>query len=167
MRILKIICRIFYFSGALFISCEHFVKTESICFSLPEKADGRVIYSRKCKQKQLQLKTQDSFYLELDKNDACAVLAFTSDTAHPYGAIYPFEETLSKESAFAAEILHTLTVNSSASNQQTKLHLSRFNWKRFLEETRALDENVWRLNKKVIMQKIACGTFKKTDLKLK
>lgn len=113
------------------------------------------------------LKTQDSFFLELDKNEASAVLTFVEENELPYGAIYPYEKEMSRESAFAAEILHTLTVNSSASDKQTKSYLSRFNWKRFLEETKLLGDDVWLLNKEHIMQKIACGTFKKTDLKLK
>lgn len=118
-------------------------------------------------QKETDLNLQDCFFLELDKNEATAVLVLTENSPHPLGAIYPYEETMSRESAFAAEILLTLTVNSAASSQQTQHYLSRFNWKRFLEETKVFGDDVWLLNKEHIMQKIACGTFKKTDLKLK
>lgn len=166
MRILKIICRIFFFLPAMLISCSHFLKTEYVCFYLPEKTTGRLIYSRQCVQQQTDFKEQNKIFLDMEKNEATAILVFTEENVHPYGAIYPYEENLSKESAFAAEILHTLTVNSTASDKKTKDYLSKFNWKRFLKETKAFGDDVWKLNKELIMQKIASGTFKKTDLKL-
>lgn len=82
-----------------------------------------------------------------------------------YGTIYPFSKKLTKQDAFASDILQTLYASSkkSGSSMQIENYLARFNWERFLEKSRQI-ENPWNLDRQKILNDIASGTFKVTDL---
>lgn len=82
-----------------------------------------------------------------------------------YGTIYPFSNRLTKQDAFASDILQTLYFCSKESGSSSQLdnYLARFNWERFLEKIRE-KENPWNLDRQKILSSIASGTFKVTDL---
>lgn len=102
------------------------------------------------------------------KNAVVPVLAFCEGEAFPRGTILPFEKRLSAEDGFAASILMGLYAGSDCSGEQTFVQvqefISHFNWKRFIEECRLL-EDPWSLDRELIMQNIATQTFSKRDLR--
>ena len=118
-----------------------------------------------------------SFTITLCKNFATPVLASRPAGGKPLGAIYPYKTTLTSKDGFAADILRTLYAGAEKSDTdgkaaattqsvlQVKEFLSKFNWSRFMESC-ATYEDAWLLDRARILEKIAAGTFKESDMVL-
>lgn len=104
------------------------------------------------------------FEYEISKNIPFPCL-YTDSEGIVYGAIYPYTLELTKEDGFAASVLYSLYAGTkNGSREQAGKYLATFNWSRFMEECRKL-EDPWKLNKSRIMKDIASGSFSKNDLK--
>jgi hypothetical protein len=118
-----------------------------------------------------------SFTITLCKNFATPVLAWRPAREKPLGTIYPYKTTLTFEDGFAADILRTLYAGAEKSGTdgkaattpqsalQVKEFLSKFNWSRFMEACTTY-EDAWLLDRARILEKIATGTFKESDMVL-
>ncbi len=129
--------------SAVFLGCS-FSSEEKITFYLPE--------------------FNKNFEYEVYKNLPYPCI-YTSSNGITYGAIYPYSMELKKEDGFSASVLYSLYAGTENGNSlQVGKYLANFNWQRFIEECRKI-ENPWMLDKSRIMKKIAAGTFSKNDLK--
>ena len=88
------------------------------------------------------------------------------EALNKWDAIYPYGNDLTYSDGFAAEVLFSISAAAVESDSCKNEYLSKFNWQKFMEECRAFEENVWKLDKERIMKKISSGNFKKSDLKL-
>ena len=106
----------------------------------------------------------------VSKNATCVILAYPvyggARAAHPLGQLYPMDTALSAEHGFAASIACTLYLSATDEPAALQDYVARFNWPRFIECAATFDDP-WQLDTERILQKIASGTFKKSDLKLK
>ncbi len=153
---------------ATFVSCslrEDISFDEVVKFNLPEETDWNVFYANDAQKETRSLTDADSFCTELEKNYAVPVIAYKKGEKNPVGTIYPYSTDLTEKNGFAAEVLYTLMLSSRGSPNEKKEFLCRFNWKRFMDECSKSEKSVWNFNKSRIMEKIANGTFTKTDLK--
>ena len=149
----------------LFFSCEFFSYTENEKFNLPYSGEWSVKTSRQPESEEIFVLGK-SFYSEVNKNEATALLAYSHSDKKIYGAIYPYGSSLNYLDGFAAEVLFSISASALDFDSCKNEYLSKFNWQKFMEECRAFEENVWKLDKERIMKKISSGNFKKTDLKL-
>ena len=86
--------------------------------------------------------------------------------AKPYGIIYPVGTTLTQKDGFAADVLRTMYVASTSGSQvQRQTFLAHFNWRKFMETCRTY-EDPWMLDKPRILEAIAEGRLKKSDIVL-
>ncbi len=105
----------------------------------------------------------------VSKNACTPVLVYyyaslAEKLSSPYGLIYPHTTELSQRDGFAAEILRSLYAGSRASEPvAVQDYLARFNWMRFMELCRTY-EDPWILNREMILEGIASGTFKKSSM---
>lgn len=74
------------------------------------------------------------------------------------GMLYPFDESLNKDSAFACDVFITLMKESSSPGKEVYTFLEHFNWRQFIDECRKT-ENVWNLDRQKILKAIASGSF--------
>lgn len=159
----------------LLFSCSFFSNTEIINFELPHiQCDLEILYfdiSGNLQKKFLtygNLKNCKNIQIEVNKNSCSAIFAFSpndiSDNSKNFGCIYPYSAKLCTEDSFASKTLFLLSAGSSHNFHQTQNFLNHFNWQRFLKDCRE-KENIWSCNMEIIMQKIANGTYKKSDLK--
>lgn len=177
---------IFFANICLLFSCSFFSDTEIVNFELPNiQNDLEILYfdSSGNLQKKIftcgELKTQASetrfIQIEVNKNSCTGIFAFCPselssvsndicDNSKNFGCIYPYSTKLCTEDSFASKTLFLLSAGSSHNFQQTQNFLNHFNWQRFLKDCRE-QENIWSCNMEIIMQKIANGTYKKSDLK--
>ena len=149
----------------LFFSCEFFSYTENEKFNLPYSGEWSVKTSRQPESEEIFVLGK-SFYSEVTKNEATALLAYSHSDKKIYGTIYPYGNDLTYLVGFAAEVLFSISASTLDSDSCKNEYLSKFNWQKFMEECRIFEENVWKLDKERIMKKISSGNFKKTDLKL-
>lgn len=149
----------------LFFSCEFFSYTENEKFSLPYSGKWSIKTSREPESEELFV-LGETFYSEVNKNEATALIAYSYTDEKIYGAIYPYGKSLTYSDGFAAEVLFSISASSEDSNSRKNDYLSKFNWQKFMEECRTFEEDAWKLDKERIMKKISAGNFKKTDLKL-
>ena len=156
---------LFIFPVILFFSCEFFTYTEHEKFSLPYSGEWSIKTSRQPNSEELFV-LGESFYSEVNKNEATALLAYSYADKKIYGAIYPYKNDLTYLDGFAAEVLFSISASTLNSDSQKNEYLSKFNWEKFMEECRKFEEDVWKLDKERIMKKISSGNFKKSDLKL-
>lgn len=166
---------IFFANICLLFSCSFFSNTEIINFELPDiQCDLKILYfdiSGNLQKKFLtcrNLKNCKNIQIEVNKNSCTGIFAFSpddiSDNSKNFGCIYPYSTKLCIEDSFASKTLFLLSAGSSHNFQQTQNFLNHFNWQRFLKDCRE-KENIWSCNMEIIMQKIANGTYKKSDLK--
>ena len=112
--------------------------------------------------------------VDVPKNSAVSVLAYpqsNGDTSlgqeqKPWGTIYPWYRELQPQDGFAAHILYRLYSSADYTHQsaaQVQDYLSRFNWKKFVELCRTMPD-LWLSDSDKVVQDIALGKFKKTDL---
>ena len=148
----------------LFFSCEFFSYTGNEKFSLPYSSEWSIKTSHQPDSEIFVL--GENFYSEVNKNEATALLAYSHSDKKIYGAIYPYGNDLTYSDGFAAEVLFSISAAAVESDSCKNEYLSKFNWQKFMEECRAFEENVWKLDKERIMKKISSGNFKKSDLKL-
>lgn len=81
------------------------------------------------------------------------------------GAIYPYSLKLVEEDYFAASVLDLLYKGSNNGTQkEIGEFLSHFNWNKFMEECRNIDDTT-KLNKSKIANAIATDSFSKSLLK--
>lgn len=102
--------------------------------------------------------------ITVSKGLVTPVLLFYDDYAHPEGFIYPYEAEFTEAGGFAAHILYRLIHESDGDKNAVRLYCSHFNWKKFLQSVRKLDDP-WQCNQTLILQSIADGTFKANTLK--
>ncbi len=159
--------KIFIFTLVVFLfsSCDMFSYEEEQKFYLPYASEWSISCSKDSNLNQTLVVGQ-KFSLDVYKNEATAILAYDTINKCFCGTIYPYGNSLTAQDAFAAEILLTLTLGSTNSLSSTKDYLSKFNWERFLSECREFGDDVQKLDKNRITEKISLGTFRKTDLKL-
>lgn len=161
------------------VSCSFFSDTEIVNFELPKiQCDLEILYfdssgnlQKKiftCEELKNQTDKTNFIQIEVNKNSCLSVFAFCpselSDLSKKFGCIYPYSTKLCSENAFASKTLFLLNAGSSNDFRQTQNFLNHFNWQRFLKDC-AEKENIWSCNIENIMQKIASGTYKKSDLK--
>ena len=72
----------------LFFSCEFFSYTENEKFNLPYSGEWSVKTSRQPESEEIFVLGK-SFYSEVNKNEATALLAYSLTDKKIYGAIYP------------------------------------------------------------------------------
>lgn len=151
-------------------SCEFWKTTESVEFSISpasKNTGGWKILSSEVPGEPLYLAADNyDFELELQPNAFTAVLAYTDGSAFPLGAIYPCTTILNAQDGFAADVFYTLINLPSEENAaQVKEYLNYFNWQRLMTECRKY-ENPWNLDKNHLVQSIASGTFKLSDIRM-
>lgn len=147
--------------GSLFLSCRNFSETEAVEFYLPYSSVWRVKISEKGKFRVYG----NTFRIAAMKNSVTAVVAVELNGQKKYGAIYPYNFSLTEENAFPALVLYSLAEGSVNSKDEKEYYLSTFNWQKFEEACHALGQDVWKVDKEEVMVKIAKGVFKKSDLK--
>lgn len=153
---------IFYISLFLLSSCERFSLYEEATFKLPCHDEWLVRLSDGTSFTFIG----NSFELNVDKNDAFAVCAEGKVSGMSCGAIYPYNDFLCEQNAFPAQILLSIVLSSTNSEEEKQYCLSTFNWDRFELECLELGDDIWKVNKESIIRKIAKGTFRKNDLKI-
>lgn len=146
----------------LFASCSFFPVHKEVHFSLPEKTLWKVSVS----SGEAFLVNGNAFDLSVVRNEPLALVARSVSSMKSAGAIYPVDEELKEEHSFPAQVLYSLVLSSSNSMDQKMYCLSTFNWKRFEEDCAEMGEDIWKVNKEIIMKKIAGGTFRRSDLKI-
>lgn len=141
-------------------SCGHFYGDELVSFTLPKNDTwiARTSSGRTFKV------SGDSFSILVEKNISLAIIAWDSE-GNKCAAIYPYNYRLDRDYCFASEVLYSLSLGSSNSSEEKNYCLSTFNWRRFENECIALGDDIVKVNKENIMNRIARGTFKKSDLK--
>ena len=113
-------------------------------------------------------KTAETFSMELPKNVVLGILAYPVKDGKmhdPCGAVYPYSSALDEKGGFCAYIADRLYRGSSESKEISQDYISRFNWQKFINACNDF-ENPWNLDADRIVEKIASGTFKKSDLKM-
>lgn len=145
----------------LFSCCRSFSETEAVEFYLPYSSVWRVKISENGKYRVYG----NTFRIAAMRNSVTAVVAVELNGQKKYGAIYPYNFSLTEENAFPALVLYSMMEGSVNSNSEKEYCLSTFNWEKFEEACHVLGQDVWKVDKEEIMVKIAKGTFKKSDLK--
>lgn len=148
--------------SAVFFSCSHFSIYEKTQFYLPDEGEWEIFFS----DGNFLCTAGNSFSIETEKNTALSMIASRKDGTEKCGGIYPFNIELSSENLFPAEVHYSIFRSSLNSLEETKVHLTLFNWPRFEKDCSEFGSDIWKVNKEVVMRKIAAGTFKKSDLKV-
>ena len=141
-------------------ACNHFYEDELVSFTLPK---NDVWVARTSSGRTFKV-TGDSFSILVDKNISLAIIAWDSE-GNKCGAIYPYNYDLAKDYCFASDVLYSLSLGATCSSGEKNYCLSTFNWRRFENECIALGDDISKVNKENIMNRIAKGIFKKSDLK--
>lgn len=188
---MKILHKVFFILIVVLVpvlsaSCSFFARTQAVEFAVPEYAgtvpveqwricvacgtvdgDGNVF-------REYSVPAGGALLLDLPKNYAAAVLAYPlaeenvadADVLKPWGAVFPWYTELAEQDGFAATVLYRLYRSADYSLQsgdQIRDFAGRFNWKRFVPLCRKLS-NQWLVDGTRVVQAIAAGKFKKTDL---
>lgn len=108
-----------------------------------------------------------NFSVLIKKNAVTAVLAYPESGGKPWGAIYPYSQSLSKIDGFAANILYEMYNSTDVQNDETiASNMMLFNWQKMMEGCQGF-EDPWKLDEDKIKKAVKSGKFKKSDLKVK
>ena len=169
MKQRKIITAITAFFLFFFQTCNFFEERELVEVSVSQEGDWTLSYIDETGG--FVKKETGAFeknVCSLSKNSATPLVAYKKsdgvEKEMTLGCIYPYSLTLTKEDAFAAEILLCLYRASKNPVEEKRRYLSFFNWERFMEEYRKI-EDPSLLDRELILESIAEGSFKKSKLK--
>ena len=178
----------------LLSSCSFFSDKECIAFTMPEGAvlywigtDGLLCGAEKdgaffgedtaaVKKSASAVqsgggKSGGSYKLSIEVYKNCATpFVLYSDSAVKgrctQGMIYPYSESLTEQDAFASDILLTMYLGAGGASEDVRHYLTGFNWKKFMELCSQY-EDPWLLDRQLIMESIADGSFSKKSMQLK
>lgn len=143
-------------------SCCCFSNYKNVCFKLPNKCQWEI---RSSNEDNFTI-NGDSFFLNVVPNEPLGIIAYSLELKKEVGTIYPYDNELTESKLFSAQIFNSLVLASKNSKEEKMYYLSKFNWHNFIAETINLKEDIWKVNKEIVLKKIADGTFKKSDLKI-